>query len=147
MMLQHGVHTSDPPSLAALTCHLHVPKWGRQSIFSSPKKLQRPVLYPWFSFQALPKNHYCYMLLCRNVACSSSLVFLSEKYRGEKVIPSLSTGHVLSRSPAACSWFSLSEDFGWAAAIITQLGSGKSRPVADACLIAAGCVRRLQDLL
>lgn len=83
----------------------------------------------------------------RNVTCLSSLIFLLEKYRGEVVIVSLSTGHVLSPRPAACSWFSLSNDFGLAAVIITQLGSGKSCPVADACLIAVGCVRRLEDLL
>lgn len=77
----------------------------------------------------------------------SSLLFILEKQRGEEVIVSLSAGHVLSPRPAACSWFSLSNDFGLAAVIITQLGSGKSRPVADAWLIAAGCVRSLEDLL
>jgi len=81
------------------------------------------------------------------VVCFSSLISLLEKYRGEEVIASLSAGSVLSPRPAACSWFSLSNDFGLAAVIITQLGSGKSRPVADACLIAAGCVQRLEDLL
>ena len=77
----------------------------------------------------------------------SSLIFHLKKHRGEEVIVSLSPGHVLSPRPTACSWFSLSNDFGLAAVIITQLGSGKSRPVADACLIAAGCVQRLEDLL
>lgn len=40
------------------------------------------------------------------------LIFLLGKYKGEEVIVSLSAGHVLSPRPAACSWFSLSNDFG-----------------------------------
>lgn len=76
------------------------------------------------------------------------LIGLLGEYRGEDVIVSLSAGCVLSSpGPTACSWFSLSNDFGLAAMIITQLGSGKSRPVADAWLIATGCVWRLEDLL
>lgn len=151
MMLQQGVHISkqcNRSSLLSSSHLLHVPGQVRQQwVFNSPRKLQWAVLYPWCLFQVLPRNRYCYLLLCRNVACLSSLIFLLEKYRREEVIVSLSAGHMLSPRHTACSWFSLSNDFGLAAVIITQLGSGKSRPVADACLIAAGCVWRLEDLL
>lgn len=137
-----------PQTLSLSSSHLHVPGGGRQQrTFDSPRKLQRAVPSPGSPLQVLPRNRYRSLRLLRNAACLSSSIFLLESHRGEALVVPLSPGCLQSPSPAACSWFSLSNDFGFAAVVITQLGSGKARPVADACLIAAGCVRRLEDLL
>lgn len=152
MMLQHRVHTLKQCNRSSLLSSSHLPPpcpsvRKAMNIQFPPKNCGELRCTPDSYSRCSPK---IIIAICSSAGTWCACLHWSsiwKKHRGEEVILSLCTGHVLSPSPAACSWFSLSEGFGWAAAIITQLGTGKSRPVADACLIAAGCVRRLQDLL